>query len=204
MVKVDLDFRAIKSCSFEYRGVGTLVDKETKVAEDGGLARFIDEAERLLERGDVTAAEAKFAEAVRLQPDSAYLHNKLGVCYARQGRLEEARARFRHALTIDPTFAPAHSNMGNIHREGGRLDDAITSYLEALRHDPDYYIAHHNLGAAYRQQGRINEAVSHLKRANRLEKQAFRLQARQQGTGQWAGLLLWIALGAFLLFLFFR
>ncbi len=126
--------------------------------------QLLADGERLLDIGRVEEAMQKFWECLRLQPDSAPAHNKLGVCYARLQQWEKAREQFLTALSIDAAYAPAHSNMGNLHREAGRLDDAVAAYMEALRHDPDYYIAHHNLGVVYKQQGKIDEAVSHLKR----------------------------------------
>lgn len=164
----------------------------------------LEEGERLLDVGRFEEAEPKLRAAVAARPDSAYVHNKLGVCLARQGRLEEARQQFSEAVRLDPTFAPAHSNLGNLYGEEDRIEDAINAYLEALRHDPDYHIAHHNLGAAYRKQGRIAEAVSHLKKANRLEKESMRREARESaGKNRWAGTLLWVAIGA-LLYLLLR
>lgn len=164
----------------------------------------LEEGERLLDVGRFEEAEEKLLAAVRARPDSAYVHNKLGVCFARQARLEEARRHFVEAVNLDPTFAPAHSNLGNLYGEEGRVEDAVNAYLEALRHDPDYHIAHHNLGAAYRKQGRIADAVSHLKKANRLEKESMRREARETaGKNRWTGTLFWIAIGV-LLFLLLR
>lgn len=166
---------------------------------------LLAEGERLLDAGRLDEAEEKLRAAVEHAPESAYIRNKLGVCYARQRRLEEARQQFMHAVAIEPHNAAAHSNIGNLHREAGRLDEAVTAYLEALRHDPDYHVAHHNLGAAYKAQGRIADAVTHLKRANRLEKDDFRRQARERaGRHNWTGTLFWVAIGALALFLLMR
>lgn len=182
------------------RDVGIGVGERTEQTED-----LLQEIDRLLEVGRAVDAEQKLRGLVEIEPQSAYIRNKLGVSLARQQRLEEAREQFVEALYIDPRFAPAHSNLGNLHREDGRLDDAVAAYLEALRHDPEYHIAHHNLGAAYKQQGRIAEAVSHLKRANRLEKESLRQQARARtGRNSWTTTLFWIVVGALLLFLLFR
>lgn len=179
-------------------------DDGTPHGETGGeqYDELLQEGERLLEVGRSEEAEQKLRAAAALRPEDPYVRNKLGVSLARQRRLEEAREQFTEALRLDPAFAPAHSNMGNLYGEEGRDEDAIAAYLEALRHDPDYHIAHHNLGAAYRRQGRIAEAVSHLKRANRLEKDAMRQEARKRtGGGRWQGVLFWLAVGVLLFFL---
>ena len=167
--------------------------------------QLLADGERLLDIGRVEEARQKFWECLRLQPDSAPAHNKLGVCYARLQQWEKAREQFLTALSIDAAYAPAHSNMGNLHREAGRLDDAVAAYMEALRHDPDYYIAHHNLGVVYKQQGKIDEAVSHLKRAHRLERTYARAQLpRGSGTTSATNVLVWIAAAALLVYLLFR
>lgn len=176
----------------------------TPPGRDEAYTELLSEGERLLEVGRAEEAEEKLRAAVEANPEDAYVRNKLGVSLARQQRLQEAREQFSAALRIDPRFAPAHSNMGNLYGEEGRDEDAIASYLEALRHDPDYYVAHHNLGAAYRRQGRIADAVSHLKRANRLEKEALRREARERTDGgRWRGVLFWIAVGV-IMFLLLR
>lgn len=165
----------------------------------------LTEGERLLDVGDFDAAEAKLREALDLQPESAHIHNKLGVCYIRQQREEEARHEWTRALELDPGHAPAHSNIGNLHQQAGRLDAAKAAYLEALRHDPEYYIAHHNLGAVYRKMGRIGDAVKQLRRANRLEKQHMRTRPSDNPASRspWR-LVFWLAAGALLAYLFAR
>lgn len=169
-----------------------------------GAGTLLEEGERLLEVGRAEEAEVKLRGAVEQEPGSAYIRNKLGVALARQARLGEAQEQFVEALQLDAHFAPAHSNLGNLYKEEGRLDDAIAAYLQALHYDPEYHIAHHNLGAAYKEQGRIGDAVSHLKRANRLEKEALRREARTRaGRSSWTGPLFWIAIGALVLFLLF-
>lgn len=182
------------------------IDKDVlNVSEQTDAADLLTAGERLLDAGRADEAEAKLRSAVDLNPNSAHARNKLGVCYARQRRLEEAREQFRVAIQIDPHFAAAHSNIGNLYSEEGRVEEAINCYMEALRHDPDYHIAHHNLGAAYRKQGRISDAVNHLKRANRLEKEALRREARDRSNDvNWTGTLFWVAIGALVLLLLLR
>jgi Tfp pilus assembly protein PilF len=58
-------------------------------------------------KGDLSRANDEFAEAVRLQPNSALAHYNLGLLLRQRGRNDEAAREFRKALDLDPKFSPA-------------------------------------------------------------------------------------------------
>ena len=68
----------------------------------------------LSSQGKYEAAEAHFAEAVRLHPGYADAHNNLGVVLYAQGKYEAAEAHFTEALRLNPGYADAHNNLGTI------------------------------------------------------------------------------------------
>ncbi|HVH31364.1 MAG TPA: tetratricopeptide repeat protein [bacterium] len=140
--------------------------------DTGAIQPLLDEGERLLERGDLAAAERTFRRAVLTAPDSAVAHSKLGVALAQQDRADEAVAEFTTAVGLQPTYAPAYSNLGNVYREKGMLAEALAAYERALAIDPEYWIAHRNLGILYKQMGRLGDAVEHFKKATRLSARA--------------------------------
>jgi tetratricopeptide (TPR) repeat protein len=70
-----------------------------------------EQAARLLEAHRYADAAAEFREALALLPDSAGVHNNLGVALASMGRVADAREHFSRALELQPDFAEARRNL---------------------------------------------------------------------------------------------
>ena len=62
---------------------------------------------------------------MHLQPDSAELHNGLGVALARQNQLAEAATVFRQAVQCQPDTADARSNLGLAYLQQARSEEAV-------------------------------------------------------------------------------
>jgi spermidine synthase len=65
----------------------------------------------LLDAGRFQEAAAQFRAALTVMPDSAGLHNNLGVALASMGRVAEAREHFSRAVALEPDFAEARRNL---------------------------------------------------------------------------------------------
>jgi Tfp pilus assembly protein PilF len=118
----------------------------------------------------LTEAIAAYQEAIRLKPDLAEAHNKLGavLCDVLHD-YDASEAEFREAIRLKPDDATAHSNLGNALRAQGKLTEAIAAYQEAIRLKPDLAEAHTNLGAALSAQGKVSEAIAAYREAIRLK-----------------------------------
>lgn len=90
-------------------------------------------------------AEARFRQAVQVNPADVLALNSLGMALRAEERLPEAEASFRQAIRLHPEYAPAHNNLGNVLKARGRLDEAEASYLQAIALDPDLGAAVLNL-----------------------------------------------------------
>jgi tetratricopeptide (TPR) repeat protein len=64
-------------------------------------------AEALAQQGRVEDARAQYTEAIRLIPNNAEAHCRLGALLARQGKREEAQAHFAEAIRIKPDYVEA-------------------------------------------------------------------------------------------------
>ena len=93
-------------------------------------------------------ALAHLNEAIRLNPDTAEVHDDRGVALQRMGRLDEAVREYREAVRLLPNFPGAHNNLGNALLALGRPEEAAAASREALRLDPGFLDAHYNLGLA--------------------------------------------------------
>jgi len=114
-------------------------------------------------------AAAQPAYPTRPPADEAVLHNRQGITYHNQGRLEEAIACYRHALSIQPDHVDARSNLGVAFQHQGRLDDALECYYQALRLKPDHAVGHNNVGSILQLQGKPEEAARSYQEALRLQ-----------------------------------
>ncbi|MDB3861683.1 tetratricopeptide repeat protein, partial [Paracoccaceae bacterium] len=103
--------------------------------------------------------------AVSIKPDTAEIHNNLGIALKEQGKLDEALGLFRKALSLKPDFAEAYYNMGNAFRDRGKLEESIEAYNKALSIKPDYALSYNNMGNALRDQGKLEEATEAFKKA---------------------------------------
>jgi len=108
---------------------------------------------------------ALFESALRVSPNSAKVHNNMGIAMAYQNRLEEALAEHRRALDIFPRYADAHNDLGNLLRRTGKLDEAIAEYRLALRVSPRFTKPMGNLGAALYEKGMVDTAITVYKKA---------------------------------------
>ena len=69
--------------------------------------------------GDLPAALAPFAAAVRLAPGHAANRNNLASCLVNLGRHAEGRAEYAAALAAEPGFADAYFNLGYLAEQVG-------------------------------------------------------------------------------------
>jgi tetratricopeptide (TPR) repeat protein len=69
--------------------------------------------------------------------DSVQVMNRLGVLYARFGKMEEAGKEFRGILDKAPGYVPALVNLGNMLFIQGDLNGALLLFERATRESPD-------------------------------------------------------------------
>jgi tetratricopeptide (TPR) repeat protein len=113
---------------------------------------------------------AEFREAIRLQPDFADAHFRLGYALRAHGEAEEAIAEFRTAIRLRPDDYSARGQLGfTLHRRG-MVDEAIAEFREAIRLRPDDPAAYSGLFAALRTKGDFKGALSEMRKVRDLRK----------------------------------
>jgi tetratricopeptide (TPR) repeat protein len=110
-----------------------------------------------------------FSHAVEVTQNNWLAYNRLGVAYARLGRLSQATEAFSQAVQIKPNFAEAHFNLGVAYGRLGNNTEAIDAYKQTIRLSPGYIMAYNNLGAVYSKLGRYNEAIDIYKQAVKIK-----------------------------------
>jgi protein O-GlcNAc transferase len=92
----------------------------------------------------------------------AETHNKLGVTFAMQGKLEDAIASFQVAIAINPESADAHYNLGLTLAEQKSIEEAIISFRRVLDINPEHIDANLNLSTLLLKQKKLDEAIACL------------------------------------------
>ena len=70
-------------------------------------------------------------------PESADVHNTLGIAFATKGRMDEAIAEFRLALQLDPESAATHWHLGAALASRGARQEAIELLRRSVQLDPN-------------------------------------------------------------------
>ena len=154
------------------------------------LANNQTRAREQLEKGkglfrDDQDAEAvlAFMEAVRLDPDLAEAHFRLGLGYESLGKREEAEVEYKKAVEAYKKYfehnaddAEAHYAIGQAYANLGQYSDAIREYREATRikeDDPDIY---YDLGVAYTKLAQYDAAAGAFSKSLEIDPDYYRAQ----------------------------
>jgi tetratricopeptide (TPR) repeat protein len=113
-------------------------------------------AAELEARGDVLRSEKFYLDALdyyraalKKEPDSAKLYNKMGINELQMARFGDARKDFERAIKNDRQFADAYNNLGVIYYLQRKYGKAIKQYEKAIKIREDSGSFFSNLGAAY-------------------------------------------------------
>ena len=78
----------------------------------------------LLHLGDLDHAETEYIEILKMAPDDAEMHNRLGGVLAARGDWQQATNQFFRAPELDPGLDSAWANIGRVLQNLGRADEA--------------------------------------------------------------------------------
>ena len=146
------------------------------------------EAEALVVQGkelykndqDEQAAKA-FEEAIRLQPDLAEAHLRLGMAYAALERKPEADDSYRKSIELykkliqaNPKDAESFFNLGEAHSFLHQDEEAARNYRQTTRLRPDDEEAFYQLGLSETRLAHYPEATTALKKALELDPDDYR------------------------------
>ncbi len=81
----------------------------------------MEEIDRLIREGNLREAERLTGEALKVKPDNAGLHFRLGQIYYRKQEWGNAINEFQHTLEIDPSYPGA--------KEQIQMANAILGYF---------------------------------------------------------------------------
>ena len=178
---------AISSCR---RGA----NKNANANSNAGSAAITDpeqakrQAQSLVDQGnelykndqDEQAAEA-FKQALKLDPDSAEAHLRLGMAYAALDKKTEAEDEYKKAIELykkkvqsDSKNADGFFNLGEAHSFLHQDEEAARNYRQATRLKPDDEEAFYQLGMAETRLAHYPEATAAFQKALELDPDDYR------------------------------
>jgi tetratricopeptide (TPR) repeat protein len=104
------------------------------------------EADIAFARRDYYAALIKFLEAGRLNPNSEYVFNKLGITYSRLHFYPQAIESFERAIALNPKYPYSYNNLGSVYFADNEKKKAERYFRRAIGIKKDEASFHINLG----------------------------------------------------------
>src|SRR5215217_5907393 len=152
--------------------------------EDRTRARAqLDKGKELYRNDQDAEAVLALQEAVRLDPDLAEAHFRLGLGYESLGKREEAEAEYKKAVEAYKKYfeendndAEAHYALGQTYANLGQYSEAIREYREATKlkeDDPDIY---YDLGVAHTKLAQYDAAAAAFSKSLEIDPDYYRAQ----------------------------
>src|SRR6266852_934182 len=113
----------------------------------------------------------QLAEAVRLNPNSANVHNEFGMVLSRFIEVKAARQEFEKALELNPALAEAHVNLSLILAQAGELIAAGDHLDRAIKLQGDVAAAaqtHYLRAKIWGAQNQIDKSIDELEKSIQL------------------------------------
>lgn len=125
-----------------------------------GMAHIFDS------QGNLNKAMVYYRQAVKAHPQDATGHNDLGLCYARQNRLQEAAQSLERAVQLEPNNPRYRNNIAKVLVEMGYPEPAFAHLAEAHGEA----VAHYNVGCLLYERGDREGALEHFATAYEMDR----------------------------------
>lgn len=139
-------------------------------AEETRAARLVHLGDELVRHGMLDTAEARYGEALTLEPKSTPARLGLGGLMLRQDRATDAEPFFRSVLSDEPQNVDAILGLAmvDIKKGGDHVNDGEAAAKRALERTPNSAKAHYVLGRAHEARGDAGKAAEEYRKAAEL------------------------------------
>lgn len=128
----------------------------------------IDEGVALFRTEDYVHALLLFERAEKMNPNSAILHNTIGLTLSKLGQADKAEAEYLRAIRLDPNLEGPRTNLGVSYLVLGKYQVAENQFRHALSISPQDPFVHYYLATLYLKTSRDREAVAEFPLAKTL------------------------------------
>jgi tetratricopeptide (TPR) repeat protein len=132
-------------------------------------AEAAQEADSAFIRKDYYTALIKYLQSTRLNPNSDYVWNKLGITYTQLRYFPEASDAFKRAIAISPKSAHTYNNLGSVYFAQVDYMMAEKLFKKAISLNSQTPTFHLNLGRLYLEKGKKEKAMAELRKAVALD-----------------------------------
>ncbi|MBI3026144.1 MAG: tetratricopeptide repeat protein [Candidatus Tectomicrobia bacterium] len=126
--------------------------------------------DRLSVTGRMEAALIEYTRALRDEPYSQPLLNRIARLQLQAGQPEQALHHIQRALDVDPDYATSYIHRAMAHELGGNLAAALKSWEEVLHINPFIPLVHERLAALYEKAGDKQKAQREREAARALQR----------------------------------
>jgi tetratricopeptide (TPR) repeat protein len=145
------------------------ISKEDVERANGSL----NEGDAAFSRKDYYAALIKYLEAARINSQSEYLYNRLGIAYSQLKFYGEATSAFRRSMELNPKYPFAYNNLGSVFFAQGNLRKAEKCFRKAISLKEDEASFHMNLGSLYLERKKKDKALAEWHRSLAIDPDIF-------------------------------
>jgi Flp pilus assembly protein TadD len=142
---------------------------------------LVDQAKELYKNDEDQRAVQVLEQAIKLDPNNAEAHLRLGMSYAALDRKPESDDEYKKAIELfkkkvegDPKDAPSFFYLGEAYNFLHRDEDATRNYREATRLNEKDEEAWYQLGMSLIKLARYSEAVNAFQKALELDANDYR------------------------------
>ncbi|MGA9643225.1 MAG: tetratricopeptide repeat protein [Terriglobales bacterium] len=122
-----------------------------------------------------------YQAALKKDPASAVLVNKVGMSQLLLRRYKDARKSFERAIRLDKKYANAYANLGVVYYEDGSCGKAVKYYDLAIGLDGDEAVFYNNRAAALFVKKDFEKAMADYNKALQLDPDIFERAVRGGG-----------------------
>ena len=162
-------FAAIASFGCFSKKIPISVSKEDVARANAALS----EGDIAFSRKDYYAALIKYLEAVRYNPQSDYLYNRLGIAYSQLKFYGEAIGAFRSCIKLNPKYSFAYNNVGSVYFAQNNLRKAEKYFKKAISLKDDEASFHMNLGSLYLERKKKDKAMAEWQKSLAIDPDIF-------------------------------
>ncbi len=118
------------------------------------------DADLAFTRKDFYAALIKYLEAGRLNPNSHYIQNKIGIAYSQLKYYQEAADAFLRSIGLSPKYEFAYNNLGTVYFAADDKKRAERYFKKAISINGNVASFHINLGTLYFEKKKFDKGMA--------------------------------------------
>lgn len=127
------------------------------------------EGDILFARKDYYAALIKYLEAGKLNPNSYYVFNKLGITYSRLKFYPQAIEAFNRSIGLNPKYSYSYNNMGSVYFAADSKKTAERYFRKAISLKNDEASFYINLGTLLFEKNQYDKGLQALRKGLTLD-----------------------------------